>query len=87
MRITRHQAVQAHYVPDRVHQPRGPFPADIFDEPEINYNYPSEDSEDGAGFEPGSTAQNNFKPTKYYRCKACNARVSEHHLDDHVCEE
>lgn len=74
-------------MPNRVYEAQGPFPDELFDEPEIVYEYHSEDSEDGSDFEPGATAQNNFKPLKYYRCKHCNARVDSNHLTDHVCEE
>lgn len=87
MRITRVRAVQAHPVPERVHEPLGPFPDHIFDEPEIVSEYASEDDEAGINFEPGATAQNNYKPTKYYRCRTCHVRVSDKEVDAHTCEE
>ena len=87
MKITRVKAVQAHPVPDRVHEPRGPFPDHIFDEPEINTEYSSEDDEAGINFEPGATAQNNYKPVKYYRCKTCQVRVTYEGTETHVCED
>lgn len=87
MKITRVRAVQAHPVPERVHEPRGPFPDHIFDEPEIVTEYDSEDDEAGINFEPGATAQNNYKPTKYYRCRTCHARVSDKEIEAHTCEE
>jgi len=87
MRIIRHQAIQVHSVPNRVYDAKGPFPDELFDEPEIIYDYPEESGEDGADFELGATAQNNFKPAKYYRCRHCNARVTELELETHVCED
>jgi hypothetical protein len=87
MRIIRHQAPQGHPVPNRVHAPQGPFPDELFDDPEIIYDYAPEAAEDGAGFESGATAQNNFTPVKHYVCKHCGARVTEDQIESHVCEE
>lgn len=120
MRITRVQAVQAHYVPKQAHAPRGPFPPEMqgfnprsveFDgmgalaaaniedlevweddanpaaQPEIITEYQPENAEDGAGFEPGATAQNNFRPERRFRCRHCHAVVMEFDLDDHECGE
>jgi len=36
-------------------------------------------------FEPGATAQNNFKPEKYLRCARCLVRVRESETEDHIC--
>mgnify|MGYP000187321295 CR=1 FL=1 len=87
MKIVRVQAVQAHEVPKRVYEPRGPFPAEIFDEPEIVYDYQSEDDEGGSSLPEGATAQNNFKPIKYYRCVYCHTRVADYEIDEHDCED
>ena len=87
MKITRVKAVQAHPVPAVVYEPKGPFPAHIFEEPEIVTEYEIEADEHGENFEPGATAQNNYKPVKYYRCKACWERVSERELSSHDCED
>lgn len=86
MRIIRTQAVQVHPVPDKITPEYGPFPQELFDEPEIFYADPAY-SEDGLGFMPGSTVQNNFKPVKYLRCIACSARVLETETSSHVCGE
>lgn len=86
MKITRINAVQAHPVPKRVHEPRGPFPDNLFDEPEIVTSYSVENDEHGENFEPGATAQNNYRPPKFYRCKSCKAKVSEVELSAHDCE-
>jgi hypothetical protein len=56
-------------------------------QPEIIYDYAPEANEDGSGFELGATAQNDFKPEKYYRCKYCNFRVAEHEIEEHECED
>ena len=56
-------------------------------QPEVVYDYEPEANEDGTGFAPGATAQNRFKPEKHYRCRYCNARVLEHELDAHECDE
>jgi len=81
MRIIRQKAVQAHPIPKRVHAPHGPFPEELFDEPEIAYDTPL----DGDEFEDGATAQNNFKPVKHYICKHCGERVTEDEIETHVC--
>ena len=87
MRVTRHQAVQVHDVPSQAMAPRGPFPAEWLKEPEMVLDYEPQFPEDGADFAPGSTAQNNYRPPKYLRCKACLARVLETETASHVCEE
>lgn len=81
VRIDRIQAVQTHPVPDKVTAPQGPFPREMFDEPEIIADYISTEDE----FEPGATAQNNFKPDKYLRCGNCLVRVKETETQDHIC--
>ena len=35
MRITTKRAHQVHYVPDRITEPQGPFPRELFEESEI----------------------------------------------------
>ena len=87
MKMTRVKAVQVHSVPERMEEPRGPFPRELFREPEIVSDYEPQYAEDGSGFEPGSTAQNNYTPPKYLRCKACLVRVLESETENHFCEE
>lgn len=86
MRIIRTQAVQVHPVPDKITPEQGPFPRELFDEPEIIYADPAY-SEDGSGFLPGATVQNNYKPAKYLRCGYCSARVLETETSNHICED
>lgn len=87
MKITRVRAIQVHPVPERVQEPIGPFPEHLFDEPEIVSDYRSEDDEGGGDFQLGATAQNNYKPTKNYRCRTCHAKVTEQELSTHACED
>lgn len=85
MRIIRQQTIQVHPVPDKVTPEYGPFPKELFDEPEIVYADPAY-SEDGSDFAPGATVQNNFKPIRYLRCRECAERVPEDETQYHVCE-
>jgi hypothetical protein len=88
MRIIRVQAVQAHPVPRRAYYPSDdPFSSELTAEPEIIYDYHSESAEDGTDFIPGATAQNNYTPVKYYRCKYCDERVADYALEQHICED
>ena len=76
--IERIQVHQVHPVPDKITNPRGPFPLELFDEPEIVVA-PSEDAQYGA------TAQNDFKPKKFLRCSLCFLRVAEDQTESHEC--
>jgi hypothetical protein len=87
MKVTRQKAIQVHPVPDIATSPKGPFPPELFREPEIVDEYPSQYSEDGSEFELGATAQNNYKPPKHLRCGYCFARVLETETKNHICEE
>ncbi len=86
MRITKKQAVQVHPVPDRMMDPVGPFPPDLFREPDIVVDRPNQD-EDGSDYPLGATAQNNYKPPKYVRCAYCLTRVLDSEKESHRCEE
>lgn len=55
-------------------------------QPDIVYDYAPEDAEDGEGFAPGATAQNNFSPAVIYRCRYCQARVSAEEREFHDCD-
>lgn len=81
------QAFQGHPVPTKVTSPRGPFPPELFAQPEVISNYDPAFPEDGEDFPLGATAQNNFKPLKWYRCYECHGRVREDELEQHICEE
>jgi hypothetical protein len=81
------QAIQAHPVPTHVHEPYGPFPSELFEDPEIVYEYQSEDDDGTTSLPLGATAQNNYKPEKVYRCRHCHARVAETDFEIHTCGE
>lgn len=80
VRVERIKAVQVHPVPDKLTEPKGPFPQELFDEPEIVSISEVEEHK------PGATAQNNFRPEKYLRCGRCLIRVKESETKDHNCE-
>lgn len=73
---------QGHPVPSSSHAPRGPFPAELFIDPEIITDYVPFDEE----HERGATAQTDFKSPKLFRCKECAVIVLEHEVPDHWCE-
>jgi hypothetical protein len=88
MNVIRHVATfQGHPVPDRVIRPQGPFPAELFRQEPINYEYEQAYAEDGSNFELGATAQNNFEPPSWLRCYDCHARVREDETEQHECDE
>jgi hypothetical protein len=87
VRVTRVDAVQVHPFPNKVESPKGPFPREMFFEPEIVSDYEPQFNEDGYGFEMGATAQNNFKSPRVLRCGSCLARVKENETEAHVCED
>ena len=80
MRVIYIQAEQAHSVPSRVYEARGPFaryqPPEILDLPYDPDKFPS-----------GSTAQNGMREVVRYECQVCMATLREDELDGHVCEE
>jgi hypothetical protein len=79
MRVIQRDAVQAHAVPTRVYEARGPFshwqPEEILDLPYDPDAFPS-----------GATAQNGMKEVVMYECQKCMAILKETQLDSHVCE-
>lgn len=87
MKVTRHHAVQVHPVPATATNPKGPFPRELFREPDLVIDYDSQYSEDGSEHPLGATAQNNYNPPKYLRCARCFARVLEGETQEHSCEE
>lgn len=87
MRVTRVKSIQVHSVPDMVEDPKGPFPRELFRESEIVSDYEPQYNEDGNGFELGATSQNNYKPSKWLRCKVCFIRVLESETENHICED
>ena len=86
MRVNKVAAVQAHYVPARPHLPRGPFPPELFRQPEIVYDYEPEADGGGPVVPEGATAQNNYRAPKWFQCRICLETLREDELDAHVCE-
>ena len=87
MRITKRDAIQVHPVPSRAMDPQGPFPRELFKESAIVSDYDPQYNEDGSGFAPGATAQNNFTPPRHLRCSLCLVRVLETETENHICED
>lgn len=78
---------QAHPVPTTVSRPKGPFPRELFSQPEVINDYDKPFPDDGSDFRSGATAQNNFSGFRWMRCSACHARVREDETEDHECED
>lgn len=85
-RIERIQAKQGHPVPSRSLPIQGPFPREIFSHPPVVDNYEQISGNGGPEIPFGSTAQNNFKPLRWFRCNQCNSTVKHSDLEYHVCE-
>lgn len=82
MRIQRVITKQGHPVPQTAHNPKGPFPPELFKATEIVTDYIPFDDD----MPQGATAQNNFTEPKLFKCKYCSEYVYEHQIPDHVCE-
>jgi hypothetical protein len=87
MRVQRFAARQAHPIPLTAYSARGPFPQELFASSPVITDYQPQPDGGGEVIEEGATAQNNFQPTRWYRCTFCDDLVSEHHLEEHVCPE
>jgi hypothetical protein len=86
MRIERIVTRQGHPVPETAHQPKGPFPPELFDDAPVVTNYvPQPDG--GVEVPVGGTAQNNFVAVRWFRCRVCDDVLREQEVDDHYCED
>ena len=74
---------QGHPVPKSAYGARGPFPAELFKEPEIIYDYDSEEDD----VPIGGTAHNHFTAPKRFECRDCEMIVLEHEIPSHHCSE
>lgn len=83
MRIQRVVTKQGHKIPSSSHAPRGPFPPELFAEPEIVTDYAPFDND----MPIGATSQNNFTSAKMFRCNGCNVVILENEIPGHVCED
>lgn len=82
MRIERIATKQGHPVPDSASYAKGPFPPELFQRPEVIVDY----EPNNGGSELEGTAQNNFAPLKYFKCRTCLEIISERDVPSHVCE-
>lgn len=82
MRVIRRPAFQGHAIPATAGPARGPFPSEILAPPSVTY----EDSDPDNIYPPGATAQNNYRGMTLYRCRVCDATLTEDDLDAHSCE-
>lgn len=87
MRVERIQAKQVHPVPNKVTQPRGPFPPEVLAQPRVVHDYARQGDDGNLQDSVEGTAQNNFQATKWYTCNDCNMMVSEAQLETHTCGE
>lgn len=86
-KIERVATKQGHPVPAAAHAPRGPFPPELLQHEPVIWDYTPQ-AENGGVEEPeGGTAQNNFRPMRYFRCRDCEAIVSETEMAVHECIE
>jgi len=87
MRVERIITKQAHPVPSQVRPPQGPFPPEVLAQPKIIREHPRQADDGNVADSVDGTAQNNFKPTRWFRCNECTMLVSEAQLETHICEE
>ena len=86
MRIERVITRQGHPVPETAHQPKGPFPPELFETSPIVADYlPQPDG--GVDVPLGGTSQNNFKTMRLFRCRVCQTILREPEVDNHNCED
>lgn len=65
--------------------PQGPFDRELTIPSRVEV--PDSGPDDGGGYHPvGSTAQNQFKEVKWFRCSYCERLVRETHLESHECD-
>lgn len=77
MPIVRKHAKMGHPVPQGMTRPRGPFPAEIFQQAPVVYDYE----------EHGDSLHEALDDVRYFRCKECTLILAEYELEAHECEE
>ena len=87
MRIERIVTKQGHPVPKQSTYPSGPFPPELFETPHLISDYTPQPDGGDEEMPVGATAQNNFQPIKWFRCKTCTDIVPEHEVTSHTCED
>lgn len=78
MKIIRRPAVQGHEIPQTAHQPKGPFPAELFHSNPIESVEPDD-------ADPWANAQNDYTSPTWLRCRACGDVMTESEADTHEC--
>ena len=86
MHIQRIKTKQGHPVPKTAGYAKGPFPPELFEQPEVISDYTPQPDGGEEEIPLGATAQNNFKGIRWFRCKTCKDIVPENKLGDHTCE-
>lgn len=87
MHIQRIKTKQGHPVPKTAGYAKGPFPPELFEQPEVISDYTPQPDGGSEEIPLGATAQNNFKPVRWFRCKTCKDIIPESQLGNHSCEE
>lgn len=64
---------------------QGPFPRDIYTHPPVVTEYEQISGNGGPEIPYGSTAQNNYKPLKWVRCKKCSEVIKQSDIQYHTC--
>lgn len=82
MRVIRRPAYQGHAIPATAGRPHGPFPAEILAAPVVTFD----DNDPDDIYPPGATAQNNYRGVPLFRCRHCDAVMTEEQTGDHFCE-
>ena len=79
--IQRIETKQGHPVPKSAGPAKGPFPPELYAQPEVITEYPPEIED----VPVGGTAQNNFRPPKVFKCRDCDELVLEYNISNHIC--
>jgi len=87
MRIERIKTKQGHPVPKQATHPKGPFPPELMQRPQVISDYVPQPDGGEEEFPLGATAQNNFKAVRWFKCKKCSEIISEQKLPSHSCED
>jgi len=67
--------------------PQGPFPPEVLAQPKIIHEYDRQGDDGNIQGSLEGTAQDNFKPVKWFRCNYCSMLVGEAQLETHNCED
>ena len=85
MRVQRVATKQGHPVPTKATYAQGPFPPELFRSSPVVTDYVPQADGGGEELPEEGTAQNNYRPYKWYRCRQCMEAVREDHLEAHTC--